>query len=83
MLETTATPSTDLQVAKSRLRLVSRADLSIERRKCGTGFTYIDEEHNALADADRARIEALAIPPRLDGGQDRAEPTRSLTGHRT
>lgn len=47
------------------LRYVRDDDLpGIRRRRCGRGFTYIDPRGETVRDpAERARFEALAIPP--------------------
>jgi DNA topoisomerase I len=46
------------------LTYVETADLRLLRRRCGKGFSYIDEEGRAIRDkAVKARIKRLAIPP--------------------
>lgn len=48
----------------ARLRRVRRNDLTIERRRNGRGFTFIDAEGRPVGDpALRARVRALTIPP--------------------
>lgn len=46
-----------------RLRTVSPHDPGWTRRRCGKGFSYLDEQGNRLADAEVARIRSLVIPP--------------------
>lgn len=47
-----------------RLRRVSRDELTIARRRRGTGFSYADAEGAPIRDAaTRGRIGALGIPP--------------------
>ena len=46
------------------LNYVETADLCLRRRRCGSGFTYIDGEGRTLREkASRKRIKELAIPP--------------------
>lgn len=45
------------------LRYVEVAALGWERRRCGRGFTYVDERGATLQGAARERCEALVIPP--------------------
>jgi DNA topoisomerase-1 len=48
----------------ARLRYVSDQTPGIQRRRAGSGFTYIDPDGKPIRDADTlARIGALAIPP--------------------
>ncbi|HEY6934353.1 MAG TPA: DNA topoisomerase IB [Marmoricola sp.] len=46
-----------------RLRTVSSSDPGWRRRRCGKGFTYLDEHGNRLCDEDVARVRSLVIPP--------------------
>jgi DNA topoisomerase-1 len=48
---------------RAQLRYVSDEEPGISRRKRGTGFSLSGPDGSAVADADRARISALAIPP--------------------
>ena len=45
------------------LRYVSDAEPGIRRRRRGRGFSYRNPDGGPVSDAQRARIEALAIPP--------------------
>lgn len=48
----------------SRLRTVTRDDLTIVRRRRGKGFSYVDFEGGVVADPEtRERILTLGIPP--------------------
>ena len=46
-----------------RLRTVSSSDPGWTRRRCGKGFSYVDEQGNRLSDEDVARVRSLVIPP--------------------
>lgn len=46
-----------------RLRRVSPATPGWSRRRAGRGFTYLDQNGRAVPAEERARIEALVIPP--------------------
>src|SRR5215204_234794 len=46
-----------------RLRRVSPDSLGWTRRRCGKGFTYLDEHGRRLSAVDVARCRALVIPP--------------------
>ncbi|HET8603038.1 MAG TPA: DNA topoisomerase IB [Marmoricola sp.] len=46
-----------------RLRTVSATDPGWRRRRCGKGFSYVDEHGNRLCDEDVARVRSLVIPP--------------------
>ena len=47
-----------------RLRHVSRGDLTIERRRRGKGYAFVDAEGGPYGDAEfRSRVKHLAIPP--------------------
>ncbi len=49
---------------RAGLRYVSDEEPGLTRKPWGRGFTYLDAEGNRITDEDeRARIEALAIPP--------------------
>lgn len=49
---------------RAGLEYVSDEEPGIRRKKWGRGFTYIDPEGNHITDEEeRARLEALAIPP--------------------
>lgn len=57
------TMSTNLS-RKPPLVYISDEQPGYTRRRCGRGFTYLDEERNTIKDeAVRNRIEALVIPP--------------------
>lgn len=46
------------------LRLIRPADLRLTRRRCGTGFTYLDAEGRVIRErALRERLRRLAVPP--------------------
>lgn len=46
------------------LKLVSPEALTIQRRRCGRGFVYVDEANGRISDdAVLERIRSLAIPP--------------------
>ena len=45
------------------LAFVSDQDDGWTRRKCGRGFTYLDEDGGTLRGRQRRRLESLAIPP--------------------
>ncbi|WP_020177704.1 DNA topoisomerase IB [Methylopila sp. M107] len=50
--------------AEAGLKLVQADDLTIERRRAGKGFFYVDPKGRRIADRDQiARIRSLAIPP--------------------
>lgn len=54
----------EAEVARAAgLRYVEVGALGGERRRCGRGFTYVDERGDVLRDAARERCEALVIPP--------------------
>jgi DNA topoisomerase I len=46
-----------------RLRRVTLDTLSWTRRRCGRGFTFLDERGRRLDDDQQARCKVLAIPP--------------------
>lgn len=48
---------------RAGLHHVSASDPGIRRRRCGRGFSYHAPDGRRLGAAERARIEALAIPP--------------------
>ena len=60
--------STDPQDAAevAGLVYVSDAEPGIARRRRGRGFSYHHPDGDPVSDAERARIEALAIPPAWD-----------------
>ena len=46
------------------LRLASPAELTIRRRRAGSGFSYSDAEGRTITDPrTRARLQSLAVPP--------------------
>lgn len=45
------------------LRLVTPGDLTLRRRRRGTGFSYVDEAGRPVDAATRRRLERLAVPP--------------------
>ncbi len=58
------TVAPEQSAARAGLCYVSDAAPGIRRRRCGRGFTYFDPEGNRITDPDeRARLEALVIPP--------------------
>lgn len=59
LLSTEPEDSADL----AGLVYVTDADPGFTRRRRGTGFSYHDPDGDLVSDAERARIEALAIPP--------------------
>lgn len=65
--------------AEAGLRLSGPDDLVIERRRAGTGFTYLDAEGRRIADEETiARIKSLAIPPAYEDVRIAADPTCHL-----
>jgi DNA topoisomerase I len=45
------------------LRYLTDDRPGIERRRCGRGFTYLDHRGHVVDGAERARLQAMAIPP--------------------
>jgi len=45
------------------LRYVSDDEPGIARRRCGSGFRYVTSSGGGVGDADRQRIDELAVPP--------------------
>jgi DNA topoisomerase I len=63
VLEQTRGPCAKV-LRQAGLKLGSADALSIRRRRCGSGFIYLDEDGRRIVDADvLSRIRALAIPP--------------------
>ncbi len=57
-------PSPEASARRAGLHYVSDDEPGIRRKKWGRGFTYLDPEGRHITDEEeRARIEALAIPP--------------------
>ena len=45
------------------LRYIEDVTTGHTRKRCGTGFTYLDAQGNVLRGPERTRVEQLAIPP--------------------
>jgi len=57
-------PAPEVSARRAGLRYVSDEEPGYRRKKWGKGFTYLTPDGEHLSDdAERARIEALAIPP--------------------
>lgn len=54
---------TDLDPADAGLVYVHSSDPGWTRRRCGKGFTYVDEKGEVLKGERRQRAEALVLPP--------------------
>jgi DNA topoisomerase I len=62
---TDLTPQADAETVaeEAGLRYVTDAEPGIRRRRSGRGFSYRDVDGSTVSKADRARIDALVIPP--------------------
>jgi DNA topoisomerase-1 len=65
--------------AEAGLRLSSARDLSIQRKRAGRGFFYIDKNGRKITDEETlARIRSLAIPPAYEEVRVAADPRLHL-----
>lgn len=51
------------ELRRNGLRYSSDDEVGIRRRRCGRGFAYRHDDGSAASDAERARINSLAVPP--------------------